>query len=155
MGGPSPIPKRSTPDQADGAEVYAQRQPEYVTSWVYYLEELGWTENGEGNAPVVYVAMFTGAADRHEAEIRKRWSGPLCVVQRDVPSQAEAERLRAEAESALEAMGIQITLSSEGEPGQIAQFGVVADPGGRAQAAMDAEYGPGVVVLDPALQPVN
>jgi hypothetical protein len=35
----------------------------------------------------------------------------------------------------------------------VIEIGIVADPGGEAQAALDERYGPGVVRLIPALKP--
>jgi hypothetical protein len=154
-GWPVRDPAQATQNDVVAADAYARKQPEYVASWVHHLAELGPTKEPEETDPVVYVAMFTGAVGRHEAEIRERWSGPLCVVARDVPTRSEAERLRKQAESAVERMGLQITWSSEGAPGQIAHIGVVADPGGRGQAAMDSAYGPGLVVVVPGLREVD
>jgi hypothetical protein len=37
----------------------------------------------------------------------------------------------------------------------VIEIGVVADVGGKAQAALDARYGPGVVRLIPALKPLS
>jgi hypothetical protein len=45
---------------------------------------------------VIVNAVFTGDAELHEAEIRKVWDGPLCVVARDVPTARELARIRKE-----------------------------------------------------------
>jgi hypothetical protein len=150
-----PKPEKSTQEDARSAEAYAMRQREYVASWVFHLKEPSETDTGDENTPVVYVAMFTSSAQRHEAEIRRRWRGPLCVVEHPGPTQSEADRLRAKAESAVGAMGLRMTWSDGGDPGQIAHIGVVADPGERGQAALDADYGRGRVILFPALKPVG
>ena len=45
--------------------------------------------------------------------------------------------------------------SSEGLFGKAAEVGVVIDPAGAGQAALDERYGPGMVKLHPALMPVQ
>ena len=45
--------------------------------------------------------------------------------------------------------------SWEGELGLAAEIEVVADPGGRGQAALDERFGPGLVRLVPKLAPVG
>lgn len=143
-------------DAVGAAERYAASQPEYVRSWVYHFGDPRELESGyEEDLPVVYVATFTADAARHEAAIRERWDGPLCVVERDVPSAREARRIRAEAEASLDDLGLRMLTSWEGPVGQAAEIQVVADPGGEGQAALDARFGPGLVRLVPALRPVQ
>jgi hypothetical protein len=81
------------------------------------------------------------------------WGGPLCVVERNVPTADELARIRKEAEASLDDLGLQM-LSSAG-PGvePIIEIGVVIDVEGKGQAALDARYGTGVVHLIPALKP--
>lgn len=50
---------------------------------------------------MIFNAVFTGDAERHEAEIRKGWDGPLCVVARDVPTARKLGRVRKEVEAGL------------------------------------------------------
>jgi hypothetical protein len=139
------------------AQTYAAAQDEYAASWVFHLLDRGGDpdEQREDLVPVVYNVVFTGNAARHEAEIRKRWAGPLCVVERDVPSEREARRIRAEAEASLDELGVRMLWSDEGTLVEAAQIGVVADPGGEAQVELDARYGPGLVRLVPALRPLE
>ena len=145
---------QSDVDQAEG---YARRQAEYVRSWVFHIDDPAALEEGayEEDLPVVYVAVFTSEAARHEGELRARWDGPLCVVERDVPSAREGAQIRAEAEASLEGLGLQMLSSWEGELGLAAEIEVVADPGGRGQAALDERFGPGLVRLVPELTPVE
>jgi hypothetical protein len=145
-----PDPDHNTQEQTSRAEAHARAQPDYVTSWVHHLhEEL------QEFGPVVLVVVFTGDAERHEAEIRRVWSGPLCVVERDVPTARELARIRKEVEAGLAGMGLQM-LWSEG-PGfePTVKIGVVADADGAAQKALDERYGPGTVRLVAALRPVH
>jgi len=147
-------PGSGSQDDVGPAQGYATRQPDYAASWVYHLGAPAEGEYEE-DLPVVYVAVFTGDAARHEAEIRTRWAGPLCVVEQDVPSVAEAGRIRAEAEASLEGLGLRMLSSWEGELGLAAEIQVVTDPGGEGQAALDERFGPGLVRLLPALRPVG
>jgi len=149
-----PDPGASTQDDVGPAQEYATRQPDYVASWVHHV---GRPTEGtyEESRPVVFVVIFTGDAARHEAELRTRWTGPLCVVERNVPSAREARRIRAEAEASLDGLGLRMLSSWEGRPGTAAEIQVVADPGGEGQAALDARFGPGLVRLVPALRPVG
>ncbi len=146
--------RHSQEDVAD-AQAYATAQPEYAASWVFHLLDRGPDEQREDLLPVVYNVVFTGNAARHEAEIGKRWAGPLCVVERHVPSEREARRIRGEAEASLDELGVRMLWSDEGTLVETAQIGVVADPGGEAQAELDSRYGPGLVRLVPALRPVE
>ena len=45
--------------------------------------------------------------------------------------------------------------SQGGDVGLAAEVGVVADPGGAGQAALDERYGAGMVELQPSLTPVQ
>ena len=150
-------PGAGSQSDVDRAQAYATGRPDYVASWVYHVEEPRDLEDGEyeESLPVVYVAVFTGDARLHETEIRARWTGPLCVVEQDVPSAREARRIRAEAEASLDGLGLRMLSSWEGRPGVAAEIQVVADPGGEGQAALDERFGPGLVRLLPALRPVG
>jgi hypothetical protein len=143
-------PAHNTQNEVGGADAYARSQPDYVASWNTHLEperlEFG---------PVVFNVVFTGDAERHEAEIRKVWEGPLCVVAREVPTARELGRVRKEVEAGLGDLGLQMLWSSGPAVEPVIEIGVVADVGGNAQAALDARYGPGVVRLIPALKPVS
>jgi hypothetical protein len=139
-----------TQDEADPVHAYARRQPDYVTSWVTHLrpaeEEFG---------PVVVNAAFTGEAERHEAEIREFWDGPLCVIERPGRTERELAQIRKEAEASLTALGLEMLWSTEAGLDSVIEIGVVVDVDGTGQAAFDARYGPRVVRLVPALTPVS
>jgi len=144
-----PDPAHNMQGDVGGARAYATSQPDYVSSWVDHLEE-----ELEEFSPVVYVAVFTGDAERHETEIRKVWNGPLCVVERDVPTEEELSRIRGEVEAGLPELGLEMLWSDSGGVEQTIRIGVVVDVDGRAQAALDTRYGAGLVRLFPALRPV-
>jgi hypothetical protein len=143
-------PNRSTQDHVGAAQAYAQRQPDYVISWVDHLDE-----ERQEFSPVVYVAAFTGDRERHEAQIREVWDGPLCVVERDVPTERELNRIRAEIEGRLSELGLVFLGSGTGGFEPTIYVEILIDVDGRAQALVDEEYGPGIVRFLPALRPVE
>jgi hypothetical protein len=132
------------------AHAYARSQPDYVTSWVTHLDPAQ-LEFG----PVIVNVIFTGDAERHEAEIKKVWDGPLCVIERDVPTARELARIRKEVEAGLDALGLRMLWSQGPGVEPVVEIGVIVDVEGTAQAALDARYGPGVIRLIPALRPVS
>jgi hypothetical protein len=146
----APDPEHNTQNDVQAAEAYSRGQPDYVSSWNEHLEP-GREEFG----PVLYVAVFTGNRERHEASIRERWNGPLCVAARDLPTARELARIRSEVEARLPALGLEILGSDTGgfEPAVVVE--VVVDVDGRAQQIVDEEYGPGIVRIVPALRPAE
>jgi len=142
--------EQATQEDARPAAAYARSQPDYVTSWVTHLEPAK-AEFG----PVIVNAVFAGDRERHEAEMRKVWGGPLCVVERDVPTADELARIRKEAEASLDDLGLEMLSSAGPAVEPIIEIGVVIDVEGKGQAALDARYGAGVVRLSPALKPAS
>ena len=143
-------PDHHTQEQDSRAHTYARSRPDYVISFVDHLDE----ELHEFS-PVVFVAVFTGDRERHESEIRKVWDGPLCVVERDAPTDRELRRIRREAEASLAGLELEMLGSSTGGVPPQVEIEVVADPGGAGQDALDARFGVGLVELLPALRPVE
>jgi hypothetical protein len=143
-----------------GAEV-AQALQGYVTLWVTYAEDLRPEELDEramAGDPVLEIMNVVVSEDAPgvEAAIREAWGGPLCVTERQVPTEEELMAIRAEAERFIaEELGLEQTWSQEGDVGLAAEVGVVVDPGGAGQAALDERYGEGMVKLFPALLPVE
>ena len=81
--------------------------------------------------------------------------GPLCIVERDVPTADELARIRKEAEASLDELGLQMLWSAGPGVEPIIEIGVVVDVEGKGQAALDARFGAGVVRLIPALKPAS
>ena len=69
--------------------------------------------------------------------------------------QTELVAIREEAERFIEELGLERMWSSEGLVGKAAEVGVVIDPAGAGQAALDERFGAGMVKLYPALAPVE
>ncbi|HYM64540.1 MAG TPA: hypothetical protein VES61_07660 [Gaiellaceae bacterium] len=145
-----PDPKGATQEDVRGASAYAESQPDIVNSWVTHLDP-GLAEF----SPVIFNAVFTGDTKGHDAEIRKRWLGPLCVVEAEGPTKRELNRIRAQAETYVTGeLGLQMLGSSSGGVEPVIEIEVVADPDGAGQAALDARW-PGLVRLFPALRSVG
>lgn len=135
---------------SDAADAYVQAQPDFVHDWITYVKKP--TEDVMDPGPYIWNIVFTGDAERHEAEIRELWSGPLCVVAQDVPTASELRRIRIEVERDLEDRGVIMLGSGSGPP---IDFDVVLDKDGAAQAAYDERYGQGVVLIMSGLRPVQ
>jgi hypothetical protein len=153
-------PSRVSEEAFDAGASAAQARPDFVALWVDYVggdtsEELARRlMDGESVLKIMNVVVtddVTGA----EAAIRETWGGPLCVIQREGHTEQELAAIRDEAERFVqEDLGLRFTWSSDGDVGLAAEIGVVVDPGGAGQAALDERYGPGMVQLFPALTPV-
>jgi hypothetical protein len=140
----------ATQDDDGAATEYARAQPDYVTSWVTHVDP-----PAQERSPVILNVVFTGDAERHETAIRELWDGPVCVVARDVPNARELGRIRQEAETSLDDLGLQMLWSAGPGVEPIVEIGVVADPAGKGQAAFDERYGAGIVRVQAALQPAS
>ena len=108
--------------------------------------------------PVLQImnVVVTDDVEGTEAAIREAWGGALCVTQREGRTEAELMAIREEADQFIgEKLGLETTWSQGGDVGLAAEVGVVVDPGGAGQAALDARYGSGMVTLYPALRPVK
>jgi hypothetical protein len=143
-----------------GVEI-AQALPGYVALWVDYAEDLlpeeldKRTMQGDPVLQIMNVVVTDDAAGA-ETAIREAWGGPLCVTEREGHTEQELAAIRAEAERFIEGeLGLEMLWSSEGGLGLAAEVGVVVDPDGAGQAALDERYGPGMVRLFPALRPVQ
>jgi len=110
---------------------------------------------GESILQIMNVVVTEDAVGA-ETAIREAWGGPLCVTQQEGHTEKELVAIREEAERFIqEELGLRFTWSSDGDLGRAAEVGVVVDPGGAGQAALDERYGPGLVRLFPALRPVE
>jgi hypothetical protein len=139
----------------------AQALPGYVALWVDYAEDVPPEEldkramQGDPVLQIMNVVVTEDAAGA-ETAIREAWGGPLCVTEREGHTEQELAAIRAEVERFIEGeLGLEMLWSSEGGLGLAAEVGVVVDPDGAGQAALDERYGPGMVRLFPALRPVQ
>jgi hypothetical protein len=69
-------------------------EPDFAGLWIDYVAE----PVGEGTIEpggIIANVAFTGDLERHTAQIRERWGGPLCVVQYE-RTYAELRRIQRE-----------------------------------------------------------
>lgn len=122
----------------------------YAGIWIGYLKE-----PIEHEAPGEYVVTvaFTGDPTIHEPALRTVWGGPLCLTS---AQHTFADLRRAQRDlgnGGAERLGIQMTWSDvDIMDNQVELGAIVFDP--TLQAALDEEYGDGVVHVEPALRPV-
>jgi hypothetical protein len=148
----APDPNRATEADRDAATRAAQNEGDSAGVWVDYLVEPADYEVPAAPDALILVAAFTGDLERHEADLRALWGGPLCVtqhrrtldelmrIQRDLGADGTAE------------VGLQMTWSSVNLMENEVELGVVvADDD--ARAAVAARYGAGAIELIPALTP--
>jgi hypothetical protein len=95
---------------------------------------------------------FTGDIERHRSEISEVWGGPLCVVEFE-RTLTDLTRIQTEIGDGSE-LGLHLLSSSVAETRNRVEATVVL-AGAADQAALDARYGPGTVVLESALQPAD
>jgi hypothetical protein len=84
---------------------YANEQPDFGAAWLDRGTSFAGARPDDANAGVLTFS-FTGDLERHEAELRRRYGGPLCVVEA-AHSQAELVDLQSAVHDALpgEALG--------------------------------------------------
>jgi hypothetical protein len=147
-------PDRADVDAIDAPRTYAEAQPEYAGLWVddprQHLTDEGpdhLDDSGDGRPMILNVA-FTGDLDRHEAELRERWGGALCVTEMERPYedllgvQEEVMRIDGVLSSGISTLDNRVELQ------------VVLDDGD-LQRELDEQYGPGFVAVESALTPVD
>jgi hypothetical protein len=136
----------------EAALAHARAQPGFAGAWVTPLGEPG-TDAGEPatrEEPVPHVlnVHFTDDLERHEAALRERWDGPLCVVGAE-RTLAELQAVQQELHEELDAL----TSSVDEVRGVVEVTVRVEEPGTRE--ALAVRYGEDVVRLSAELRPVD
>lgn len=147
------------PDPARRSERYlgpvdrlARAAPDFAGLWLSYLAPMGGNVAEDPGEFVLNVA-FTGDLARHQAELRPRWGGRLCVT-RQQRSYRQLLGIQRElqgdvgAELGLRVLGTGIRESANA----VTLMVVVLEEG--AREALDARYGAGVVQATAVLTPV-
>ena len=128
----------------------ARRAPEFAGLWLTYAHP---PAEGTDVGPVVVNAAFTSDLERHEAELRRHWPGPLCVT-RHARSYRELARIQNELSGAAgRSLGLEVLRSSVMEVDNVLDAEVVVLDE-RARKAVEARYGK-AVRLTAALNPVG
>ncbi|HEU5084989.1 MAG TPA: hypothetical protein VFU14_16730 [Acidimicrobiales bacterium] len=148
-------PATATDEAMQAAIDHARAQPDIGGVWLDQSINPAAREEpideGAMNDPtrVVLNVTFTGDLERHEADLRQRWGGPLCVSEAPA-SIADLEAIREEVQAEV---GERMTYSSVDEVRGRIEIGVHIDDQG-FQARFDERYGESVVVVGATLRPV-
>jgi hypothetical protein len=156
---PEPEGGWELPDPARRSERYlepvtrvARAAPDFAGLWLSYLAPMG-DNVAEDPGEFVLNVAFTGDLARHQAELRPRWGGRLCVTrqQRSYRQLLGIQReLQGEvgAELGLRVLGTGIRESANA----VTLMVVVLEE--RAREALEARYGVGAVQAEAKLTPV-
>jgi hypothetical protein len=144
-------PSRASDADLQAVMHAAEDEPDSAGFWIDYIEE---PMEGTPASGVIAIAAFTGDLERHEAELTEIWGGALCVTQHD-RTEAELRMIQRELSGgAGEELGLEVTWSSGSVVDNRVEVGVVV-AGSESGSAVEERYGPGAVLLVPALEPVE
>jgi hypothetical protein len=158
-GCPEPAGGWAVPDPARDSDRFlevlarmARAQPDFAGLWVSYLAPMGHNVAEDPGEFVLNVA-FTGELARHEAELRPRWGGRLCVTRQQRPYRQLVRIQRDLHGEAGSDLGLRVLGSGIRESANAVDLQVVVLEE-RARAALEARYGAGAVQATAALTPV-
>jgi hypothetical protein len=147
-----PDPARRSERYLEPVDRLARAAPDFAGLWISYLAPMG-DNVAEDPGEFVLNVAFTGDLARHQAELRPRWGGRLCVT-RQQRSYRQLLGIQRElqgdvgAELGLRVLGTGIRESANA----VTLMVVVLEEG--ARAALDARYGTGAVQATAVLTPV-
>lgn len=144
-------PIRATEADLQAVMHAAEDEPDSAGFWIDYIQE---PKESIASENVIAIAAFTGDLEQHETELREIWGGALCITQH-ARTEAELRAIQRELSGEVgEGLGLEVTWSSGSVVDNLVEVGVVvADDA--AVAAVEERYGPGAVLLVPALEPVE
>jgi hypothetical protein len=152
-GWPMPDPAKASEADLEAARRAAGAQPDYAGIWVTYLEPM--VDNvAEDPGEFVLNLAFTGGLERHEAELRSRWGGRLCVT-RHQRTMAELRRIQRDLMGAAgKELGLRVTSTGLVDDENVVTLqAVVLDD--QARQAITERYGAGAVRATAILEPVG
>jgi hypothetical protein len=147
-----PDPARRSEHYLEPVDRVARAAPDFAGLWISYLAPMG-NNVAEDPGEFVLNVAFTGDLARHQAELRPRWGGRLCVAHQQ-RSYRQLLRIQGElqgdvgAELGLRVLGTGIRESANA----VTLMVVVLEE--RAREALEARYGPGAVQATAVLTPV-
>ncbi|MGH2808164.1 MAG: hypothetical protein ACRDKT_12925 [Actinomycetota bacterium] len=144
-------PERAAEADRTAAIRYAENQPEHAATWVVYIDEP--TEYTDVKDMILNIAFTEGAdVETFEAEMRQLWDGPLCVIARPTLSQRELSAIQNSDWG--KDFGLHGLWSSLDVVKGTVEIGVVLIDS-ETRRAIDERYGEGVVIVYPAIRPVE
>jgi hypothetical protein len=151
-GWPVPDPARRSEPYLEPVTRVARAQPDFAGVWLSYLAPMG-NNVAEDPGEFVLNVAFTGELARHEAQLRPRWGGRLCVT-RQQRSYRELLRIQRELQGgAGRVLGLRVLGSGIRESANAVTLEVVVLEA-RAREALEARYGAGAVQATAVLSPV-
>jgi hypothetical protein len=150
-------PAHTTQQSRDAVLAAAQSRPQFAGAWVDHSTNPAADEPVEGiegelamddPAEQILNVRVTGDLDGAEADLREVWGGALCVSSAD-HTMAELRSIQEE----ITADGLLGPGSAVDEVENVVDLWVFVDGG--LQAELDERYGPGTVVVEPTLVPVD
>jgi hypothetical protein len=130
----------------------ARAQKDFAGLWLSYLAPIG-DNVAEDPGEFVLNVAFTGDPVRHQAQLRPRWGGRLCVI-RQQRSYRELLGIQRQLQgSAGKELGLRVLGTSIDESANAVDLQVVA-LGEQPRAALEARYGAGVVQATAVLTPL-
>jgi hypothetical protein len=126
---------------------YALAQPDFAAAWVDLPGPEIWREGDTDPITLVLNFRFTGDLDRHEAALRARWDGSLCLIKADLTQ----ERLLEIGDEIATWEGI-LGVDTQDAIGKISVHAIVDNA--NLQQRLDARYGSELVTVVFALNPV-
>ena len=147
-----PDPARRSERHLEPVTRAARAQPDFAGLWLSYLAPMG-NNVAEDPGEFVLNVAFTGDLARHQAQLRPRWGGRLCVtrqqrsyrrllgIQRELHGDAGGD------------LGVRVLATGIDETANAVSLTVVVLEE-RARQALTARYGPGAVQPTAVLTPV-
>jgi hypothetical protein len=147
-----PDPARRSERYLEPVDRVARAAPDFAGLWISYLAPMG-DNVAEDPGEFVLNVAFTGDLARHQAELRPRWGGRLCVT-RQQRSYRQLLGIQRELQGDVGAdLGLRVLGSGIRDPANAVTLMVVVLEE-RAREALDARYGPGAVQATAVLTPV-
>jgi hypothetical protein len=148
----TPDPARRSERHLEAVRQLARAQPDFAGLWLSYLEPMG-NNVAEDPGEFVLNVAFTGELARHQAELRPRWGGRLCVT-RQQRSYRRLQEIQGELEGAVGSdLGLRVLSTGLREDANAVSL-MVEVLENQAREAIDARYGADAVEATAALVPV-
>jgi hypothetical protein len=147
-----PDPARRSERHLEPVTRAARAAPDFAGLWLSYLAPMG-DNVAEDPGEFVLNVAFTGDLARHQAELRPRWGGRLCVT-RQPRSYRQLLRIQRELQGDVgRDLGARVLSTGIDESDNAVSLTVVVLEE-RARQALTARYGPGAVQATAVLTPV-
>lgn len=159
-GGWTVVDRSTATDEAMEAAIrYAEAQPDHGATWLDQSINPSLTDDlpaddleRTANDPtrLILNLSFTNDLERHEREIREIWGGALCVSD----AAHSSDELQTIQQQLMDDYRDQALMSGSGGIRGVIELRVILDDG-TLQQDVDERYGPGVVEVHSALQPID